>query len=147
MEMNCCAEMKIDQPVCRKYLSYDLRPHNIDVLRFWLGSHDWGPILNCADIQCAYDLFLETVKFFIQICIPAKLVRLGKRDPDYISPLVKVLLNKRNKFRRQGNRTDADKLASVIDKLIANNVRNRLRKLVLAPVNEMWKALKLNSSI
>jgi hypothetical protein len=45
---------------------------------FWLGSHDWGPILNCADIQCAYDLFLETVKFFIQTCIPAKLVRLRR---------------------------------------------------------------------
>jgi hypothetical protein len=73
-------------------------------------------------------------------------VRLGKRDPDYNSPLVKVLLNKRNKFRRQGNRTDADKLASVIDKLIANNMRNRLRILALAPVNELWKALRLNSS-
>ena len=58
----------------------------------------------------------------------------------------KVLLNKRNKFRRQGNRTDADKLASAIDKIIANNMRNRLRKLELAPVNEMWKTLKLNSS-
>jgi hypothetical protein len=127
VEINSCGEMKIDRPVCRKYLSYDLRPHNIDVLRYCLGTHDWGSILNCADIQCAYDLFLETVKFFIQTCIPAKLVRLGKRDPDYISPLVKVLLNKRNKFRRQGNRADSDKLASVIDKLIANNMRNRLR--------------------
>jgi predicted component of type VI protein secretion system len=65
---------------------------------------------------------------------------------DYISPLVKVLLNKRNKFRRQGNRTNVDKLVSVIDELIANNMRNRLRKLALAPVNELWKALKLKSS-
>jgi hypothetical protein len=64
VEFNCCAEMKIERPVCRKNLSYDLRPHNIDVLRYCLGSHDWGPIINCIDIQCAYDLFLETVKFF-----------------------------------------------------------------------------------
>jgi hypothetical protein len=124
VEFNCCAEIKIERPVCRKYLSYDLRPHNIDVLRYCLGSRDWGPTVNCVDIQCAYDLFLETVKFFIQTCIPAKLLRLGKRDPDYISPLVKVLLNKRNKFRRQGNRTDTDKLASVTDTLTANNMRN-----------------------
>jgi hypothetical protein len=62
--------------------------------------------------MCLQPIF-RNCKIFIQTCIPAKLVCLGKRDPDYISPLVKYLLNKRNKFRRQGNRTDADKLASV----------------------------------
>ena len=73
-------------------------------------------------------------------------MRLGRRDPDYITPLVKVLLNKRNSFRRQGNSASADKLASVFDTLIASNIHSRLSKLALAPVNEMWKVLQLKSS-
>ena len=32
----------------------------------------------------------------IAVCIPKKTVAVGPRDPDFVTPLVKVLLNKRN---------------------------------------------------
>jgi hypothetical protein len=46
----------------------------------------------------------------MQMCIPVKVARVGKCDPDYINLFVKVLLAKRNKFRRQGNIAAEDKL-------------------------------------
>jgi hypothetical protein len=73
-------------------------------------------------------------------------VRLGKRNPDYITPFVQLLLNKRNKLRRRGCYTAANKLASKINEIIAGTVRKRLSKLADAPINAMWKALKLNNS-
>ena len=123
---------------------YDLRQHHIDALRYHLGIHDWSSILSCDNIQTVYDQFLQTVKWYIELCIPVTTVRIGRRDPDYISPVVKVLLNKRNKLRRSGRSAAADQLALRINDIIAGNVRSRLRKLADAPVSEMWKALRLH---
>jgi hypothetical protein len=40
--------------------------------------------------------------------IPVKIVRLGRRDPDYITPLIKNLLNQRNKLIRLGKKEASD---------------------------------------
>jgi hypothetical protein len=71
---------------------YDLRPHNIDALRYYIGTYDCSHVLSCDDIQGAYDQCLEVVKLHMQMCIPVKVVRVGKRDPDYCNPFVEVLL-------------------------------------------------------
>jgi hypothetical protein len=93
--------------------------------------------LSCDNIQAAYDQFLEAVKLHTQMRIPVKFVRVGKRDPVYVNPCVKVPFAKRTKFRQHGNNAAADKLARAI-----NNTRSRLRKLANASVK--WSALKLN---
>jgi hypothetical protein len=85
------------------------------------------------------------VKFYVRLCIPVRTVRAGRRDPDYISPYVKLLLAKRNRLRKRGHSAAVDKLACAINQIIANNMRNRLRKVANAPIKEMWKALKLNN--
>jgi hypothetical protein len=116
---------------------YDLRPQYIDAIRYYPDMYDWSHTLSWDDTQGANDQFFEVVKLYVQICIPIKVVRVGKRDPDHFIPFFKVLLAKRNKFRRQGNIAAADKLACAINNIIANNIRNRLRKLANAPVKEM----------
>jgi hypothetical protein len=78
----------------------------------------------------------------MQMSIPVMVVRTGKRKPNYINPFVKVLLAKRNKFRRQGNAA-ADILACAINNITANNIRSRMRKLANAPVKELWSAVRL----
>ena len=93
-----------------KFILYDLRQHHIDSLRFYLGTFDWSSFLCCDDVQILYDQFIAVQKFFIQSCIPVKSVRLGKRNPDYITPFVQLLLNKRNKLRRRGCYNAANKL-------------------------------------
>jgi hypothetical protein len=67
--------------VRRKFLLCDLRPHNIDALFYYLGTYDWSNVLSCDDIQGAYDQLSEVVKLHMQMCIPVKVVRVGKRDP------------------------------------------------------------------
>jgi hypothetical protein len=48
---------------------------------------------------------------YIKQCIPLKIARLGRRDPDYITPLIKSLLNKHNKLTKQGHTEEAEILA------------------------------------
>jgi hypothetical protein len=93
----------------------------------------------------SYDQLLQTIKSYTELCIPVKTVRVGRRDPDYISPLVMVFSHRRNKLRRLGWSTAADQLTCKTNSITAGNVRSRLRTLDDAPVSEMRKALRLNS--
>ena len=49
-----------------------------------------------------YAGFLEELSQLLQDNIPVNVVRLGPRDPPYVTPLIKQLLRKRNKLRRKG---------------------------------------------
>jgi hypothetical protein len=129
-----------------KFILYDLQQDRIDSLRFYLGTVDWSCFLCCDDVQIVYDQLITVLEFFIQSCIPVRSVRLGKRNPNYITPIVQLHLNKNNKLRRRRCYTAANKLASNINEIIAGTVRNRLNKLAEAPINAIWKALKLNYS-
>jgi hypothetical protein len=125
----------------KKAQVYDRRQHHLDALRHSLGIHDWSAMLACDDVQKVYSEFLDVVKYYIELCIPLKTVRIGRRDPEFITPYVKRLLNKRNKLRKQGKDDLADILANKINGIIACNVRNRFTKLADAPVQAMWDAL------
>jgi len=45
-----------------------------------------------------YAGFLEEISQLLQDNIPVNVVRLGPRDPPYVTPLIKQLLRKRNKL-------------------------------------------------
>ena len=97
---------------------YDLRAHNVDRLRYITATFDWSHCLMCHDMQKLYDMFVQSVHSIIEHSIPVRLVRLGHLDPAFVTPLVKVLLRKRYRLRRQGRIEDADILAVRINTLI-----------------------------
>jgi len=70
---------------------YDRRPHHIDVLRHSIGIHDLSTTLACGDVQTVYDEFLDFVKFYIDHFVPMKTVRIGRSDPELITPYIKSL--------------------------------------------------------
>jgi len=125
----------------RKILLVERREHNIDFLRYCLGVYDWTSLLYCNDIQIVYDNFLAIIEYFLSLCIPVRVVRIGFKDPDYVTPLIRLLLNKRNRMRKQGNVAAADDLAARINLMIADNLRHRLNKVAGANVTDMWKAI------
>ena len=124
-----------------KILLADRREHNINFLRYCLGLYDWKPLLYCSDIQIVYDNFLAVIEYFLSVCIPVHVVRIGFKDPDYVTPLIRTLLNKRNRMRKQGNVAAADDLAARINVMIADNLRHRLNKVASANVSDMWNAI------
>jgi len=125
-----------------KIILADRRKHNIDFLSYCLGVYDWTPLLYCSDIQVVYDNFLAIIEYFLSVCIPVKVVHMGFKDPDYITPLIRSSLNKRNRMRKQGNVAAADELAARINLMIADNLRHRLNKVADANVTDMWKAIR-----
>jgi len=102
-----------------------------------------APVVSCNDANTMYSLFLVTVRYFIDTCIPTKTVTLGPRDPDFVTPLVKCLLCKRRKLRRQGKDVEADALAAKINRLISDYRKTRLSHLSEAGPKELWEAVVL----
>jgi len=63
-------------------------------------------------------------------------------DPPFITPLIKLLLNKRRKLRRQGQVDDANIVAERINNLISEVNKNSLSNLTDASPKELWRAVK-----
>ena len=130
----------------KKVPVYDLRQPNIDRLRCTLGTYNWSVLYDMADIDEMYSAFLHILLESIKYCIPVKNVSIRDNEPFYITPLVKSLLNKRNKLRRKGRRDEADLIATKINNLITDVRRRHLTKLSLSNSKELWKAVKSNSA-
>ena len=71
---------------------------------------------------------------------------LVSRDPDFVTPLVKFLLCKRRKLRRQGKDVEADALAAKINRLICDYRKTRLSHLSEAGPKELWEAVRATST-
>jgi hypothetical protein len=121
----------------RKVHIYDLQDHNIDALRYNVAMQDWSSVLQRDNIDSTYDMFLNTTKQLIETCIPVKYITMGRKDPEYINPLVKSLLRQRNKLRHKGRIAEADKLAIKINKLITDKRQRTLNKLTFAGTREL----------
>ena len=121
---------------------YDLRSHNIDELHYFLGTYDWSGIFASFDVNFVYDAFLSAVRSLISLCIPQCQVRMGTRDPAYITPLVKSLLIKRNKLQRSGRTVEANQLAAHINQLIVEYQGKSLGNLADATPKQLWAAVK-----
>jgi len=127
----------------RRHVSfYDLRCQNIDKLRYYIGTQDWSDLYMSDDIDFIYTEFISRIMLLISHCVPLRNVTIGSKDPSYITPLVKTLLRRRYRLRRQGHLDEANELAEKINKLISENRSKTLNKLVDAGPKELWSSVK-----
>ena len=125
---------------------YDTRPHNIDRLRYFLGTYNWSTLYDCLTIDDIYTAFINVLNVAINTCIPSKTVTMRSTDPYYITPYIKSLLVKRNKLRRKGRTMEADELAVKINDLIRQVQITRLNKLSASNTAELWKFVRPKNS-
>ena len=126
----------------QKCTVYDTRAHNIDRLRYFLGTYNWSSLYDITSLNELYDAFLSTLKSAIQRCVPSKTVTTRTNDPYYITPFVKSLLMKRNKLRRRGKKVEAEELAVRINELIARHQQAHLQDVSASNVAELWKHVR-----
>ena len=89
-----------------------------------------------------YEAFLLKCRKLIGCCIPVKMVSLGPRDPEFVTPLIKSLLKARNKLRRGGKVEQANTLAIKINRFIALERSRTLEKLDRANSKKLWNAVR-----
>jgi len=102
-----CAEYNQYQ---KKFVIFDLRDSNIDRLHYYLSMCSWDNVYNCVDINDKFQNFVNVLLILMSQCIPARVVRLDKRDPSFVTPLVHMRLNRRRRLRRGGHLNAANAL-------------------------------------
>ena len=82
----------------------------------------------CAAIDCktgtidsVYNDFVRVLKWHVNITIPIRTVAMGDQEPVYITPRIRLLLRKRNRFRRAGKVEQVDGIAVKINIIIQRN--------------------------
>ena len=75
-------------------------------------------------------------------CLPVKNVVLKPKDPPFINPLIKALLNKQYGLRRAGKTALADELAGKINSLIASYSANRYATLSNSKPKTLWREIR-----
>ena len=74
--------------------------------------------------------------------IPTKCIKVGPRDPDYITLFNKSLLSKRTKLTRRDKIDEINALASKINTIIVETRRNKISRLAGAPQRIVGKPPK-----
>jgi len=121
---------------------FDHRDHNIDRMRRAISLFDWSAVTCVTEISAMYARFVEVLTSLVNTNVPVKVVRLGPRDPPFITPVIKQLLRKRNYLRRRARYLEANSLAEKINLLIIQSRSSNLNKLANANPKQLWAAVK-----
>jgi hypothetical protein len=130
-------------PTNRKKLKvYDLRPIFINRLQRAIAFYDWDSLFHLSNpITDIYEEFLMVTHSLIDLHVPSHTVTLGRRDPEYVTPIVKCLLRRRRTLRKKGRFEQADKLAERINKIINKHRETSLSKLAEASPKDLWASV------
>jgi len=128
--------------VRRKVVVYDLRPHNIAQLRRAINDFDWEGLLSSnQDVSIVYSLFLSSIRQLMDLYLPTKTVSVGPRDPSYITPVIKAMLNKRRNLRRNGRLAEANIIADKINDMICKGRERSLSRISNGSSKQLWDAV------
>ena len=139
---SCSPLSNCDLSQRRQFHFYDIRQCYVDRLARALHECDWSCVTGAAEIDNAYDIFLVNVHRLIQQTIPCRKVTLTKSTPPHITPLVKSLLRRRNKHRRNGRIEAADELSTKIGNLITEFRATHLQRLNNRDIRRLWATVK-----
>ena len=89
-------------------------------------------------------MFLNANRNCITKCISTGTVSCSQKDPDFVTPFIKDLLNKRKKLRKSGRVIEANLLVNKINNLICESRKRRLSTVSEASTHDLWVAVKPN---
>ena len=91
-------------------------------MKYLQDSVDWGEVIECWDTQLAFDKFYEQFMAMLDKFYPTRLITITNRDPPFITPEIKVLLQRKNKLMRINQIEAANAIAQQIHEKI--QIRN-----------------------
>ena len=120
----------------------------------FLSTYDWQYFysLDCTctgdySVQVAFDLFYSICYYVLDTFYPLIRVKLTSRDPPYITPYIKLLLNEKKKLLKSGRIDKADFLSNRIGAEIAKFNHNQLQNFDnFTNPKEMWETIRTITS-
>ena len=98
-----------------------------------------GTVQN-GTVQNAFDRFYDNVNYMLDQFYPMSSVKLSQRDPPFVTPLIKLMLCKKNQLMHRGRVEAANALAIKIQRaIIARNSSNFCN---IDNVKELWEKVR-----
>ena len=97
---------------------------------------------NLSNLQQAYQDFLDIIQGMVRMCIPHKQITVRNTDPWFVTPLVKILLRKRNALYHAGRLTEATDLSTKINRLISEVKSQAFKDIKPNDSKKLWSSLK-----
>ena len=94
-------------------------------------------MFHCNYVQTIYDTFTEVITEAIKVHIPSRMVKMGRHDPDFITPVIKGLLLQRAKLLKREKFEEANRLAEKINVQIKAVMANRMSN--IPSPKDLWK--------
>ena len=82
---------------------FDFRQSNVDMLINQAAIIDWDKVVEEFDVDAKWNSFETCLQLLLKTCIPHILVQKSKKDKDWITPLIKHLINERWKAYQNRN--------------------------------------------
>ena len=106
----------------------------------------WSGLINplnykTIDVNTAFKEFNDVLQWHVETYIPKRTVHIKQRDPMYVTPLIKLLLMKRNRLRHKGRLDEANVLARKINTHISDNRKNILSSASQSDTTKLWSLL------
>ena len=133
----------LDKNKTREIISYRRRsaPQQASLLTS-LQQTSWESVINTRDTQTATDNFYRIVYELLDLHFPSTQVTLTSRDPKYVTPEIKKLLQKKNKLMKKGHLEQAEAITLRVGKMICENNKKSLSKIETKSSKQLWKAVK-----
>ena len=117
-------------------------PNQLAALLSYLAKLSWEEVMCQTDAQAVFDIFYATALSILDMFYPNRTITTSNRDPYFVTPHIKSLLRRRNRFMHRGNVAAADSLTKRIGERIA--VRNKTTlTFSKRGSKEMWEKVRL----
>ena len=88
----------------------DRKTHRMLTLKNALQQQDWSKVLDSDDVNEAANILHTTINYLLDSCLPIRTVKMSTRDPIWMTPLVKSLLQRKHKLVARGKNDQADEV-------------------------------------
>ncbi|CAB3986806.1 Hypothetical predicted protein [Paramuricea clavata] len=112
------------KPIRVKCTIKDKRTHRMLALKNALQQQKWSKVLDSDDVNEAANILHTTINSLLDSCLPTRTVKMSTRDPIWLTPLVKSLLQRKYKLVARGKNDQAEEVSKRIAEIIAQNRRN-----------------------
>ena len=82
---------------------FDFRQSNVEYLLRSASCVDWDRVVEVDDVNVKWNNLEECLQLLLECCIPMKYVQMSNKDKEWITPLIKHLINARWEAYRCGN--------------------------------------------
>ena len=120
-------KLKHKKKICKKIIIEDKRDQFKKSLFEKFQNINWTQMTNEPNVNKQVTTLYQTIENLMMECIPKRTITITNKDPPWVTPLIKDVLNQKHKASKAGNHNKVKALAKKVEKLAQKSKINVLK--------------------